>query len=313
MTRAERVEVRFRSGDAECGAWRYPGSTGACVVMAAGLGVPKEPGTDAFAARFCEAGFAVLAFDHRHFGSSGGTPRQVASVREQLQDWRSALGFAATLPDVDPRRLAAWGFSVAGGHVVRVAAEHPGLAAAVAQTPNVDGLAAARAAARWTTWRALLRLAARGLRDGAAGRFGAAPALVPLVGPPGSVALLSTPDALARTEDALNPAGRYPSWPRTLAARSALPLVAYRPVRAASRVRCPLLVVVADGDRTAPPGPSLRAAAAAPRGELVRVDGDHYSPFLERHEQVVQAELRFLQEHLGRSTRQREPLSPPLA
>ena len=31
----ERGKVRFISGDTECAAWRYPGSNGACVVMAA--------------------------------------------------------------------------------------------------------------------------------------------------------------------------------------------------------------------------------------------------------------------------------------
>jgi len=38
----EREKVRFPSGDAECVAWYYPGSNGACVIMAAGLAVIKE-------------------------------------------------------------------------------------------------------------------------------------------------------------------------------------------------------------------------------------------------------------------------------
>jgi hypothetical protein len=58
-------------------------------------GVAKEPGTDQFAARFHAAGFSVLAFDVRRFGESGGTPRQVLRVREQLADWGSGLRFPA--------------------------------------------------------------------------------------------------------------------------------------------------------------------------------------------------------------------------
>src|SRR3984885_7301410 len=145
---AEREKVRFSSGDTECAAWHYPGSNGACVVMAGGFAVTKEPATDLFAKRFCDAGFAVLAFDYRRLGESGGQPRQVVKIREQLADWHAAIGFAATLPGVDPARLAVWGFSASGGHVFRVAARNPGLAAAIAQTPNADGPAAARNAAR---------------------------------------------------------------------------------------------------------------------------------------------------------------------
>ena len=60
----------------------------------------KEPATDRFAARFHAAGYSVLAFDHRHLGESGGTPRQVVRIREQLADWEAALDFAASLPSV---------------------------------------------------------------------------------------------------------------------------------------------------------------------------------------------------------------------
>lgn len=111
----ERQKVRFVSGGTQCAALHYPGTNGACVVMAGGLAVTKEPGTDPFAGRFNEAGFTVLAFDFRRFGESGGRPRQVARVGEQLADWEAAIAFARTLPGVDPARLAIWGFSLASG------------------------------------------------------------------------------------------------------------------------------------------------------------------------------------------------------
>lgn len=298
MTTRERVPLRFRSGSDDCQGWHYPGSNGACVVMAGGFAVTKEPGTDLFASRFHAAGFSVLAFDYRHLGGSGGTPRQVAPVRRQLADWGAALRCAGTLPEVDPARVAIWGFSVSAGHVVRVAAAHPGVAAAVAQTPSVDGPAAARNAAGHTTAAAVGRLTAVGVADTIRGLVGAAPLLVPLVGPPGTLAVLSTPDALAAGDTALNPQNRYPDWQQAVAARSALAMAGYRPGRRAGRVRCPLLVVVAEHDQSAPPGPAVRVAAAAPYGELVTVAGGHYAPFLSGHEQAVQAELTFLRRTL---------------
>jgi uncharacterized protein len=84
-------KVRFGSGGTECAGWHYPGTNGACVIMAGGGAVTKEPGTDLFAKRFHDAGFAVLAFDYRRLGESGGEPRQVVRNREQLADWRCAL------------------------------------------------------------------------------------------------------------------------------------------------------------------------------------------------------------------------------
>src|SRR5882724_5053376 len=91
----ERQKIRFASGDTECAAWHYPGTNGGCVVMTGGFAVTKEPGTDLFARRFAEAGFGVLAFDYRHLGESGGQPRQVQRVGEQLADGRAASRNAA--------------------------------------------------------------------------------------------------------------------------------------------------------------------------------------------------------------------------
>ncbi|MEU4242473.1 alpha/beta fold hydrolase [Actinoplanes sp. NPDC026619] len=302
-----RDQTRFTSGDSECAAWHYPGATAACVIMAAGLGVTKEPGTDLFARRFQEAGFHVLAFDYRHFGASGGRPRQVARVREQIADWHAAIDHAATLPGVHPAQLAIWGFSTSGGHVLRVAADRPGLAAAIAQTPSVDGPAVGRNAMRHQTPAAMLRLTGRGLRDAVGALAGHPPRLVALDGPPGTVAVLTTPDA-QDSGRALNPGDRYPQWQRGVAARSALRFAVYRPGRWAARVRCPLLVVVADQDQVALPGPAARAAGRAPRGELVRLPGGHYAPFLDQHEPAATAEIAFLQAHLP--TRAKRPSAP---
>ncbi|MDR3032439.1 MAG: alpha/beta hydrolase [Kitasatospora sp.] len=257
----------------------------------------KEPGTDRFARRFHDAGFTVLAFDYRRLGESEGQPRQVVRIGDQLADWQAAIGFAATLPGVDPARLAAWSFSVSGGYVFWLAARDPRLAAAIAQMPNADGPAAARNAARYQKPLAMLRLAGRSALDAAGGLVGRPPRLVPLVGKPGTVALLTTPDSLD-TDRALNPGNRYPDWQQAVAARSTTRLGFYRPGRYAAQARCPLLVVVCDQDQTALAAPAVRAAQRAPHGELVRLPGGHYQPFLEGHEQAVAAELAFLRRHL---------------
>jgi pimeloyl-ACP methyl ester carboxylesterase len=115
--------------------------------------------------------------------------------------------------------------------------------------------------------------------------------------------VLTTPDAQDGAR-ALDPGDRYPDWDQRIAARSALRIGLYRPGRAAARVRCPLLVVVADQDQSALAGPAVAAARRAPGAELVRLPGGHYAPFLDAHEQAVGAELAFLRRHLVRETAQ---------
>jgi len=294
-------KVRFAGDGVELAAWHYPGTNGGCVIMAGGFGVTKEPGTDAFAARFHEAGFTVLAFDFRRTGESGGRPRQVVSIRGELDDYQAAIAFAATLPGVDPARLAVWGFSLSGGHVFRVAARNPRLAAAIAQTPNADCRAIVRNAARHQTQLAMLRLTARAFADVLGRLAGRPPRLAPLNGRPGTVAFLTTPDA-QQTGQALNPGNRCPDWHQEAAAGFALRLGFYRPGRDAPRVRVPLLVLACDQDKSALPGPAIAAAIRAPLGELVRFPGGHYQPFLDGHEEAVDAEISFLRRHLLATT-----------
>jgi len=239
----------------------------------------------------------VLAFDHRGLGESGGRPRQVTSVRSELTDWRAALDAARGLPEVDPGRVALWGFSSAGGHVVRVAARNPDVAAVIAQSPNLDGVSTARNAARHQSSAAMAKLFLTALVDAAGGLLGRAPRLVPLAGEPGTLALLTTPDAIQGAE-VLNPDHRYPDWVTAMAARTALAVPAYRPVRHAGQVSAPLLLVVADADQSAPASAAFEAARRAPAGQLHLVGGDHYAPFAESHEIVVEAELAFLRRHL---------------
>lgn len=293
-----RTKVTFVSEGESCAAWHYPGSNGACVVMATGAAITKEPGADRFAARFQDAGFTVLSFDYRHFGASSGTPRQVLRLRKQIADLRAAIAFAAQLPAVDASRIAAWGFSLGGGYVLEVAGEAR-LAAAIAQTPLADGPAAAPNALRYETARVKLGFPFIALADTLGGLIGRPPRLVPLSGPKGSVAMLTTPDA-QDGPGALDPDGRYGDWLQVIAARSVIPMGFYRPGRRASRIRCPLLVVVAEGDQSVLAAPAVRAAATAPNSTLFRIPGRHYAPFLEQHDVVVSAELAFLHEHLAR-------------
>lgn len=296
MTTAQREKVRFLSGGIECAAWHYPGSNGACVVMAGGGGVTKEPGTDRFAGRFHAEGFTVLAFDYRHLGESGGQPRQVVRTGTQLADWAAALAFAATRPDVSPDPGCDLGLlTVRRARVPRRRARRRRGSDRADPGCRRAGRNPERAAPRDDRGGPALpdpghaRRAARPVRP--------RPPADTACCPRGTVAMLTTPDA-QDGDRALNPGNRNPEWQQTIAARSVLRLSWYRPGRAAGKIRFPLLVLTCDEHQSALAAPAARAAERAPLAEHVHVTGGHYAPFLDEHQASVLAELDFLRRHL---------------
>jgi len=71
------------------------------VTMAHGYGGVKEFGLERFARAFAEAGFVVLVHDHRNFGASDGEPRGDIDPWRQIGDWRRAISFLESLPEVE--------------------------------------------------------------------------------------------------------------------------------------------------------------------------------------------------------------------
>lgn len=259
--------------------------------MAHGFGAQKEGRLDAFADHFADAGMAALVFDYRHFGHSTGEPAQLVDIRRQHVDWQAAVAHSRGLDGIDPARIALWGSSFSGGHVVWVAARDSRVAAVVSQIPHASGPATLLEAGP----KRLAKLTAAGVRDQVAALFGRSH-YIPIVGPPGSVAAMATADAEPGYR-AMYPKG-FP-FRNEVPARVMLRVGAYSPGRGAAKVRCPLLVVVASDDAVTPPGPARRIAEKAPRGELMTVPGGHFDPYLgDCFEQVAGRETSFLRDAL---------------
>lgn len=290
-----REDVRFRSGDADCAGWLYRPADAEddvpCVVLAHGFGGVKEARLDAYAERFAAAGYAALVFDYRHHGDSAGEPRLLIDVGLQHDDWRAAIAHARGLEGVDANRIVAWGTSFSGGHVVEVAATDHRIAAVIAQSPYMSGVAVLRSAGPAHN----LRLTAAALRDVVAGRRGGARPMA-VIGPPGSVAAMTSPDAEPGYL-ALFPPGF--GWPNRFLPRGTLTLPAYRPHAKAHRITVPLLVQVMTSDVVTPPAPARKAAAAAARGELIEYPGGHFDVYVgEPFERAVADQVDFLRRHL---------------
>lgn len=291
-----REDVQFPSDGDLISAWLYRpagGGPAPLLVMAHGLGGVRSMRLDAYAERFGAAGYACLVFDYRNFGDSEGRPRQVLDIGMQLADWAAAVAYARTLPGIDPDRIALWGTSFAGGHVIATAARLPGIAAVVAQCPFTDGIASARTISNPLVFARVGLLAARDLL---AARLHKPPVMVPTVGRPGDVALMSTPDAYPGYLRLVPEGGELTN---EVAARIALTIMAYRPGRDAAKVPCPILFCVCEADSVAPAGPTLRYAAKAPRGEVKLYPEGHFAIYVdEAFDRVVADQLAFLDKHL---------------
>jgi pimeloyl-ACP methyl ester carboxylesterase len=301
------AEVRFSSEGVECRGrhFRARGEQFATpagrpvVVMAHGLAGTVDSGLEPFAAGLSEAGLDVLAFDYRGFGLSDGRPRQAVSTAGQVADYRAAMGAAAALAGVDGGRLVLWGVSLSGGHVLAAAAGRADVAAVVSLTPLVDGPAAGRHALGRHPPVQLLRTTAAGVRSRICGLLGRPPVLIPATGPPGSVAALTLPGCY---QHYLSLAG--PSWRNSVDAAVIFEIGRYRPGRAARLVPGPVLVQIADLDRSAPPRAAARAAFRA-RAEVRHYPCDHWDVWPGRSwfEPALAHQLAFLTRVLAPASR----------
>lgn len=91
--------------------------------------------TDRYAEVFQEAGLAVLLYDHRNFGDSGGEPRQEINPWVQARGYRDAITFVGSLDGIDSGAIAIWGDSYSAAEVLVVGAVDERVAAVVAQVP----------------------------------------------------------------------------------------------------------------------------------------------------------------------------------
>lgn len=259
--------------------------------MAHGFAGTRDDGLPAYAEAFCAAGYVVALFDYRGFGASTGQPRQLIDIAAQHADYRAVLGWVRGLDGVDPTRVALWGSSFSGGHVLAVAADDPSIAAVISQAPFTDALPTLAEVPPPTA----ARITALALRDQIRAWRGRPPLLAPAVGAPGTVAAMTAPDAEPGLAAIVGPESL---WRNEFAARLMLRFPFYRPVRVARRLRMPVLVCVCDADTTAPPRSTVTTAERAPRGELRRYPYGHFDIYLDQ--QVRADQIDFLDRVFGR-------------
>ncbi len=290
-----RKDIDFFSRGTRCGAWLYTPSgvkKPPVVVMAHGFAAEKTFGLAAFAEKFVGRGMAVFVFDYRNFGGSEGYPRNLVDYRRHIADWRAAIEYVRGSAGLDHGRMALWGSSFSGGHVIMAAARDPKIRAVVAQVPFVDGLASAGTLGVGF----VIRATAAGIRDLGRILTFRQPYTVPVVGTPGEFAVMNTAEAMPGFLGLLP---KDTTWKNECPARILLTVTMYRPIRHAKRVSCPILLVAAKKDSLIPVAAVKKAAARAPKGELTELDIGHFEIYTGKpFEEAVKQEADFLQRHL---------------
>jgi uncharacterized protein len=276
-----RRDVEFDAEGVTLRGWLYPaaGAAGpaATVVMAHGFSAVKEMYLDAFAEVFAAAGLNVLVFDNRNFGASDGTPRQEIDPWEQVRDYRHAITYAESLPEVDGNRIGIWGSSYSGGHVLVVGAIDRRVKAVVSQVPLISGHRNVRRLVRADQIAGFQDAFAADRRE----RYtGGAPAMVPVVSADSTGCALPTPDSWQWFTE--TGAGRAPSWKNEVTLRSVEMFTEYEPGAYLPYVSpTPLLMVVARGDHLTVSDLAVSAFQSAnePR-KLVILPGGHFDAYV---------------------------------
>jgi fermentation-respiration switch protein FrsA (DUF1100 family) len=298
-----RQNIEFDAEGVTLRGWLYlpDGATGPVptIVMAHGFSAVKEMYLDSFAEAFAAGGLGALGFDNRNFGASDGEPRQELDPWQQVRDYRHAITYAQTRPEVDADRIGVWGSSYSGGHALVLGAIDKRIRCVACQVPLVSG------------FRNLQRLVRQDFlganraafdQDRAARYRGEPPAMVPVVDPdPMATSALPTPDSWEWFSDTGK--NRASAWKNEVTLRTVEMLMEYEPSAYLERISpTPLLMVVAAGDHLTPTDLALEAfqQAREPK-KLVLLPGGHFDAYVKDFDTASGAARDWFLEHLGKA------------
>lgn len=277
-----RQDIEFAAGDVTLRGWLYTPDNGIgpfpAIVMAHGFSAVKEMYLDAYADVFSTAGFAVLVYDNRNLGASDGEPRLEIDPWQQVRDYRDAITYASSLPQVDEQRVGIWGSSYSGAHVLVVGALDRRVKSVVSQVPLISGLRNARRLIRADMFAPTRALFDEDRRHRYAGEQ---PAMIPVVSDdPLQPCALPTLDSWSWMTS--TGASRAPSWRNEVTLRSVEMFTEYEPGTYIAAISpTPLLMVVAQDDHLTVADEALNAfnQALEPK-KLSIIPGGHFDAYV---------------------------------
>lgn len=288
-------QVTFYShGKALAGLWRTADSASGrlpTIVQGPGwLGLSDAKLYVRYHEALTDAGFAVLVFDYRGFGNSGGD-RSLLSPRNQLEDLLDAVSYLTARDDVDADRIGCFGTGgTGGGNAVLLAAADPRVRAVVSQVPVADGrdwLHRMRSEDDWLSFLAALDEDRRQRALTGKGR---------LVNPREEI-MVPTAERRTTTVKA-DVDGRVPT---SVSLAAADEILAYNPLDAARGLLTPLLVIGVENDAVTPTDHAVRLyeAAAGPKALLLQRHTTHYAAYDRYWTETTPRIVDWFQRHLA--------------
>lgn len=266
------------------------------VVLAHGWAMVAGGDLEDYAATLVNQGFAALTFDFRNLGKSQGEPRQEIDPQRQIEDFRSAISYVRSRPEVDRERVGIWGTSYSGGHALVVAAIDKRVKCVVSQVPTINGYKAAQRRVRFDQWQTQQT---RFEADREARFAGAEPVRIALIdADPGAPVAYPGIDSFGYMGAESQ---RCPTWVNAVTLRSLELARAYEPGAFIRRISpTPLLMIVAADDGLTPADLQQDAfnEAHQPK-QMILLRGGHYSVYTEHFSTTSRAAAMWFMEHLG--------------
>jgi hypothetical protein len=296
-----RTNIEINADGTTLRGWLYVPDEGKgpfpAVVMSPGFALVKESLVEV-AEVFVRAGLACVVYDNRCLGESEGEPRQDVDPWAQMRDYRHAITYAQSAPQIDADRIGLWGSSYSGQHALVVAAVDRRVKCVVVQVPGISGFNQAQLI---MAPEVLASLREQCDCDRAESLGGAPPATIQMVAEDSS-----TPTAFPGMRTYSYYAGlcdKVPSMCNEITLRSLDWWLEYDVTQYMKRISpTPLLMIVASDDQISPTDLQLEAFKLVQEPKkLVIIPGDHFSAYLEEFEQFTSAATAWFSEHLQQS------------
>jgi uncharacterized protein len=225
------------------------------------------------------AGIAVLVFDYRGFGDSEGDATYLDPMA-QVEDWRNAITYLETRPEIDARRIGAFGSGgTGGGNAVMIAGLDERVLATVSQVPIADGrdwLHRMRREYEWLEFLARLEADRRARVTSGTGERVA----------PRDGIMIPTPERRTTTVKS-DVDARIPDEVELASAEA---IFAYRPVDVVDRIAPrALMLICVEHDATTPEdhARALYERARAPKRLVVQTGTTHYAAYAQYRDLVT--------------------------
>lgn len=263
------------------------------IIMAHGFACLRQFKLIQFAKSFAQAGYAVVLFDYRHWGGSTGRPRELVSLEEQLEDWRTMLLHVAQRKSINNRKIVLWGISLSAGYVLDIASESKNIQAVIALNPFIDGAASAKNYPLQQLPKAL-RISSQ---DYMGAKVGMSPRTLAVTDPSG-LCFVQTLDAHAGYQSIVHP-DYY--WSGQVPARVFFNLVRYRPIQNLRKIAVSVLYIASKNDSLISIESSREAATnIAPFADYYEWEMEHFDIYHGHwFDQAIALQLDFLNQHVG--------------